>query len=870
MALRDSDPAEVGGYRIEDRLGSGGMGVVYLARSASGRRLAVKVVHGQYADDDEFRARFRREVAAARRVSGAFTAPVVDAGADAPRPWMATLYIPGADLGTHVRTRGPLPLPRLRELAAGLAEALRDIHRAGVVHRDLKPANVMLAEDGPRVIDFGISRAAEAAASDALTQTGRVMGTPPFMSPEQFASPQDVAPAADIFSLGSVLTYAATGRGPFDSPSAYETALKVVEGEPDLTGVPEELLPCLRLCLDKDRLVRPAADELFTLLREAPAAPAGHPRPTTAPVRPWPGPRPTEPSGTAWPEAARTERGRTPEPVPVEADAGHRTRHHATPPGPRTPTTDRTSPGPGTPQAEPLALGRGAALTGLGKSPTEPAVPGPDPTPPGPGTPQAEPSAPATDSAPPGPGTPTADPSALATDSTPAASSDPQADPPSAPPAPDRVRRRRRNALMLAGAAVSVVLAALVTTTLTLTRDTGRTPSSSADAADLPEGWRAWAAEPVPLKGAGRLPGDSAAFQRCTAVDTSLVCAGGQVMATRYDLARGERTWTRFVDPTAPDGLAPEEGSIIGTDGDRVYAYQADSREMANGAGPLFTYTVAALSAETGEVLWRTRTADGQTAGPPDAETGGATAVPEGVLTAYGATGNEYALLDAATGEVRWKRPEPRGTQTCALRAVAKRPYLICTVGMWQPDTARTTVSELDAATGKARWTAQAKGDQELLGRDGDHLVLAARDAPGKGLTLVHTGTHAVTAVRVSAQQADASAAHLLRGRVYFTRGSGGVSAVSPRTGRTLWNSNSTVERQGPPAASATHVYFASPSGRVAALNVRTGKVEGDRDGRDDGGEPDDTTGAPPTLVGDALYVPYGTRSVYTLNVRDL
>ncbi|BCL20430.1 hypothetical protein GCM10017668_22730 [Streptomyces tuirus] len=162
----------MGGHRIEDRLGCGGMGVVYLARSASGRRLAIKVVHNRYTDNNKFRTRFRREVAAARQVSGAFTAPVVDADADAARPWMATLYIPGADLGTHVREHGPLPLPRLR----GLAEALRDIHRAGVVHRDQKPANVMLAEDGPRVIDFGISRAAEFAASDVLTQTGRVMG----------------------------------------------------------------------------------------------------------------------------------------------------------------------------------------------------------------------------------------------------------------------------------------------------------------------------------------------------------------------------------------------------------------------------------------------------------------------------------------------------------------------------------------------------------------------------------------------------------------------------------------------------------------------------------------------------------------------
>ncbi|MFI8236078.1 PQQ-binding-like beta-propeller repeat protein [Streptomyces sp. NPDC085866] len=288
MALRDSDPREVGGYRIEGRLGSGGMGVVYLARSASGRRLAVKVVHGQYADDDEFRIRFRREVAAARQVSGAFTAPVVDAGADAPRPWMATLYIPGEDLGTHVRRHGPLPPHRLRALAAGLAEALRDIHRAGVVHRDLKPANVMLADDGPRVIDFGISRAAESAAADALTQTGRVMGTPPFMSPEQFSSPHEVGPAADIFSLGAVLVYAATRHGPFDSASPWETATKVVEGEPELDGLPDDLLPFIRLCLEKHPKSRPTPDELLTLLREG-RLPDPRPEPEpqeSAPTRP--------------------------------------------------------------------------------------------------------------------------------------------------------------------------------------------------------------------------------------------------------------------------------------------------------------------------------------------------------------------------------------------------------------------------------------------------------------------------------------------------------------------------------------------------------------------------------------------------------
>ncbi|MFI1593319.1 MULTISPECIES: serine/threonine-protein kinase [Streptomyces] len=298
MVLRDSDPEEIGGYPIEDRLGSGGMGVVYLGRSASGRRLALKVVHGQYADDQEFRIRFRREVAAARQVSGAFTAPVVDADADAPSPWMATVYIPGEDLGTHVRREGPLPLDRLQELAAGLTEALRDIHRVGVVHRDLKPANVMLAEDGPRVIDFGVSRAAEALGADALTQTGRVMGTPPYMSPEQLTTPRDVGPASDVFSLGAVLAYAATGRGPFDSDSPYETATRVVQGTPELDDVPAPLRRFVEWCLDKDPEARPTPDELLALLKGEPIPP----RTTGAPAA---GEKPSEATGAPAPRRRR-------------------------------------------------------------------------------------------------------------------------------------------------------------------------------------------------------------------------------------------------------------------------------------------------------------------------------------------------------------------------------------------------------------------------------------------------------------------------------------------------------------------------------------------------------------------------------------
>ncbi|WP_405617461.1 serine/threonine-protein kinase [Streptomyces sp. NBC_00076] len=262
-------PEYAGHYRLDSCLGSGGMGVVHLARSTSGMKVAVKVVHARFAKDPEFRGRFRQEVAAARQVSGAFTASVVDADPEAERPWMATLFIPGPTLSDHVKRNGPMEPSQLRRLMAGLAEALRDIHRVGVVHRDLKPSNVLLGEDGPKVIDFGISRPKN---SELRTETGKLIGTPPFMAPEQFRRPREVGPAADVFALGSVMVHAATGRGPFDSDSPYVVAYQVVHDEPDLTAVPENLAPLIVRCLAKEPEDRPTPDELMRELRSVAAS----------------------------------------------------------------------------------------------------------------------------------------------------------------------------------------------------------------------------------------------------------------------------------------------------------------------------------------------------------------------------------------------------------------------------------------------------------------------------------------------------------------------------------------------------------------------------------------------------------------------
>jgi len=307
MSLSTGDAeslGSMGGYTLVDRLGSGGMGVVYLGRAASGRQVAVKVVHAQYALDEEFRARFRQEVTAARRVSGAFTAAVVDADPDAELPWMATSYVPGRTLSEVVAKEGPLGGRALRTLGLGLVEALKDIHRAGLVHRDLKPSNVLMAEDGPRVIDFGISRAAD---NQTLTVTGRLIGTPPFMSPEQFARPRDVTGASDVFSLGSLLVYAATGNRPFDGESPYTTGYQVMHEPPILDGTPEPLRTIAERCLAKDPADRPELAELHLLLQTLPdtATVTGVPRR---------GPRPAPPSVPTVPATTgtgtRTGRGR--------------------------------------------------------------------------------------------------------------------------------------------------------------------------------------------------------------------------------------------------------------------------------------------------------------------------------------------------------------------------------------------------------------------------------------------------------------------------------------------------------------------------------------------------------------------------------
>ncbi|WP_189744450.1 protein kinase domain-containing protein [Streptomyces nojiriensis] len=258
----DAAPATIGPYVVLRELGSGGMGVVSLCRAGSGRLVAVKQVPEEYADDPAFRSRFRREVAAARRVSGVYTVPVVDADTDGPRPWVATVYVPGPTLDQAVRDCGSFQEPALRALGTGLVEALQAVHAAGLVHRDLQPGNVLLAPDGPRVIDFGITKAVE---ETRLTRTGTVVGSPAFMAPEQIVSSREVDPACDVFALAGVLVYAACGEGPF-GPGDEGVLHRVVTDEPNLHGVPPALHPLLVRCLDKTPAQRPALEQVLAEL----------------------------------------------------------------------------------------------------------------------------------------------------------------------------------------------------------------------------------------------------------------------------------------------------------------------------------------------------------------------------------------------------------------------------------------------------------------------------------------------------------------------------------------------------------------------------------------------------------------------------
>jgi hypothetical protein len=269
--VRRWDPERIGPYAIIGRLGAGAMGQVYLARSTAGRLVAVKTIRVELAEEPGFRARFAYEVAAARRVSGVFTAAVIEADAEADLPWVATAYVPAPALSTLVRKCGPLPVPAVRWLAAGCAEALQSIHGVGLLHRDVKPSNVLVAPDGPLVIDFGVARAAERV---QLTVTRGAAGTPAYMAPEQARDARQASPASDVFSLGATLVFAATGHPPYQGETVMDILVRLATEPPDLTGLPAELTGLIEACLERVPRNRPTDGAILKRLGSFASGPA--------------------------------------------------------------------------------------------------------------------------------------------------------------------------------------------------------------------------------------------------------------------------------------------------------------------------------------------------------------------------------------------------------------------------------------------------------------------------------------------------------------------------------------------------------------------------------------------------------------------
>ncbi|MEV7077185.1 protein kinase [Streptomyces sp. NPDC093516] len=854
------DPRSIGGYRLVGRLGSGGMGVVYRGRARSGREVAVKVVHAQYAEDAVFRARFRQEIEAVRKVSGAFTAPVLDADPEAVRPWMATQYVPGPSLAALIRDQGPLRDTALRRLALGLVEALREIHRVGVVHRDLKPANVLMAEDGPRVIDFGISRAAED--HHTLTETGQMIGTPPFMSPEQLTDARSVGPASDVFSVGSLLVYTSTGRGPFDADSPYLTAYRVAHDEPVLDGVPQPLRPLLERCLAKDPAGRPALDELARELVAALPETGADDEATVALRRdetaldgtrpaepPAPGPPASAPGGAASGSGRAVSAPGLAGSAPGLAGSGPGRAvsgpgRAASGPGHAGAAPDPAASGPGLVGSDPglavsgpggvasapgLAVsGPGGAVSGPGLAVSGPggavsgpglAVSGPGPAVSGPGLAGAAPGL-ATS----GPGRAVSDPGPTASGRDGAASgpglvvSDPR-------PAVSGGRRGRARRWWVTAGAASALALGLTGFLLfgpglgeddsrTGADTTGSTPSRWTP---VPAGWKPWqttvhatAAQGV-RQGRGIAEGGSMNGPECAVYEGAVHCAGDGVLPVRLDALTGRARWRAGVLPPGK-GDGGYSFSVLGITDDAMLVEQTYNPHQ----GDDVKVTVAALDTGTGRRLWQ-RTVDVDAVRPY---------VSDGLVIVPDDGGRSVTARAPRTGAGRWTAPLPAG-QYCGPADTGERPYLRCV-----PDevpSKEAVLLRLDPSDGSARRLTVPVDDTPVGMFEGRLVLLEPtedeQDEAFAGIRLLDPVTGRDRAVRLAEPlEGDAT---LSGGTVWFATSSGEVTAVSVRTGERLWRTRTSLEQPSgiihDPRARA--VYLSSASGRVAALDAAGGTL---------------------------------------------
>ncbi|WP_436847305.1 protein kinase domain-containing protein [Streptomyces buecherae] len=834
-------PQYAGQYRLEARLGSGGMGVVHLARSPSGMRLAVKVVHAEFAADPEFRARFRQEVMAARLVSGAFTAPVVDADPYAERPWMATLYIPGPTLAEHVKRNGPLAPDEVRRLAAGLAEALRDIHRAGVVHRDLKPSNVLLAADGPRVIDFGISRPSD---SDLRTETGKLIGTPPFMAPEQFQRPREVGPAADVFTLGSVLVHAATGRGPFSSESPYIVAYQVVHDEADLDGVSADLLPLIRSCLAKNPADRPTPDGLMSALRaggHGPFVPLSTPRGAQrVPFQRAPSSLERD-IAVAGADALRLAAGGEGGGVEVDAaDPG--SASDANGGGAEQDTHLRaTSPGAGG-RAHPAGAG-GPEDTDEGEHAAGPLFIDAWPVA---GGSEAVGSGNVGSEAV-GSGAGVSQAGQRAGERGAGAAGGGERPPPGGAHAARRpgllgrlARTGRPTRWVVAAVALLVVLGAGTVWTLRQVDDFGSASDPDRRAA-AGTTWRPWR---IALRDAAGLPaprGDGARMSYCAYGEGALYCAQQGIAAARVELGRGRVTWT--TDDTTAD--APGESNRTDdatlrdadpdTDTDTSDADtpgpSPDGAQEGVPSAPVFAGGLVQTLSPDGTRLTARDPASKRQRWTREVSAYGGRVYRAGDSVLLVAADGMVTSVDAATNRQRWSH-RVTGHELPVFTAFGAggrgSAYAVSTA----PDGARTRVSAVDPVTGDVRWTRTLTGNLTPVGEGANGVVrFAASDIESRTTAVVRYDPARRAERRVPLTAPLHAASVVASDEVVYLLGyDGGLVAVDTRPGASKarpWRLETSVSNASPLVAAGDRLYFSAADGRLFAVDGVRGELLG-------------------------------------------
>ncbi|GAA2950455.1 PQQ-binding-like beta-propeller repeat protein [Streptomyces enissocaesilis] len=836
--LTQHDPRRIGPFEVLARLGAGGMGLVYLARSASGRRVAIKTVRTELAEDQLFRVRFTREVEAARAVSGFYTAAVVDADPRAAVPWLATAYVPAPSLEEIVNECGPMPAQAVRWLAAGIAEALQSIHGAGLVHRDLKPSNVLVVEDGPRVIDFGI---ASGVSNTRLTMTNVAVGTPAYMSPEQARDSRSVTGASDIFSLGSTLVFAATGHAPFHGANPVETVFMLLREGPDTEGLPDELRPLIESCMQREAVRRPSPADLQAQLSphlfasgqdDSGTASAWLPARATAMIEERRGGRPALPSTPSTPPS----------------------RAHSTPPRPPgpppfAPAASRVQPQPQAHPQSQVPVAPSQASSASSAAPTSP-VPSASPAQAYTGGHAARPPQHAVRlpgaKVPIGPGPRVADGRTAAVQVP-------------GEQATGWIRPPAGLAPVNGADAVTGVVPPSVSSAPLPPPPPIPPPSPSVDGAGPSEGWRPWrfrmsndvwgtpavADDLVYVTSFEVHALDVASGRRkfkTRDVAWAMAVASGRIHAsdgpTLYalDAADGQERWRLQTDAWVYS-LKVDRGTVVtGTRGGGVQAWEASNGQKlweltgaqtdfeTPEAGPavhddtVYVWQDArlrALDARTGLERWSYPVGDAASCGGVPLRL---TSAPDGCV--YVAAGTRVLAVDAAGGRVRWHFEAP----AVFLSPPAFAPGPAVTGGGVYLADYLGTVYALDASTGKDRWRIATESRQSI-----DPVLVAAGNIHVGSGSALYT-LDAVTGTpkwRFAAGGEVVGAPVVSDGRVHFGSADHCLYTLDASGGQLRWKLATGGEITGSPVAQNGVVYACSKDRCVYALDAVKGTATG-------------------------------------------